>query len=463
MERFNKDAYDVVVIGSGAAGMSAAHIAARARQKVALIERDHYLGGECPNYACVPTKALLHVAKLYHAIESADRFGLQVSRVTPVVRLIQKYKDHVVSQTGGRNLTAKRLAESGIVLIRGEAKFLDQHTLSVNGKNIPFRQAVIATGSDTFIPPLEGINQVDYLISKSAISLSVLPKSIIILGGGPVGCEFAQFFNYLGVDVTILQRSDRILEREEPEISALVQEIFSSNHIQINTHFNAEKVEQNDKAITVYGTNKDGQAYYTAERILIAAGQKPNIAGLNLDKIGVSVNQRGIEVNEYLQTNLPHIYAAGDVVGDLMFTHTAHEHGSIVGNNLVNKQKRKVDFRVVPRATFVDPEVASVGRTEESLKKQGINVVTGIANVASLGRALTDSQQQGLIKVVADKGNGEILGASLIAPRGGELIHELALSMQARLSVEVIAQMIHAYPTYSEAIGLACYNAARQL
>lgn len=459
----NPDAYDVVVIGSGSGGMAAARGAAARGLSVALVERDQYLGGECPNYACVPTKTLLKASDIYVAAEHADEYGIHIGDLTLDYAELKRHKDHTVAQTGGRHLTAEALRADGIDLIRGVATFLDQHTIGVGQHRLAARQVVLASGSSTRIPKLEGIKDIPYLTSKTALELTKQPRSIIILGAGPVGVEFAQIFASFGSDVTLLAREPRILPREEPETAEVVARSLTGYGVDIQTNYIAERTERTDDGMLLEGKNARDLLTFTAEQLLLATGQQPNVDGLNLQKAGVDVTDRGLVVDETLRTTAPHVWAVGDVVGGMQFTHTAHAMGVLVGHNLAEERKQKLDFRVVPRVVFSHIELASVGQTEAELEKSNRDVVVGIAPIGQLSRALTDSEPEGLVKIVADATSGEVLGASIACVRAGEMIHELALAMQLRASVHDLIAMIHAFPTYSEAIRIAAADVAKQL
>lgn len=470
----NPDAYDVVVIGSGSGGLAAARGAAGRGLTVALVERDAYLGGECPNYACVPTKTLLRAADTYLRAEHADEFGLHLGEFKLSYAELKRHKDHIVAQTGARHLTTAALKADGIDLVRGSATFLDQHTIGVGPSRLggrsetsphrlSARQVVLACGSSTRLPSIEGLKDVSYLTSKSALELTRQPQSIIILGAGPVGIEFAQIFASFGSDVTLLVRESRILLREEPETAAAVARSLIGYGVDIRTNFIAERVARSEEGVLLEGKNASQTASLAAEHLLLATGQQPTIDGLQLERVGVKATERGIVVDDYLQTTVPHIWAVGDVVGGLQFTHTAHAMGVLVGYNLTNVHKQKLDFRVVPRVVFSHVELASVGQVEAELHQSDRDVVTGFSPIGGLSRALTDSEPEGLVKIVADATSGEVLGASIACVRAGEMIHELALAMQLQASVRDLVTMIHAFPTYSEAIRIAAADAAKKL
>lgn len=463
MEHGNTDAFDVAVLGSGSAGMAAARAAASRGASVALFERDQYLGGECPNYACVPTKTLLRAAKTYTTVQHADEVGIHLGDCTLAYAELKRHKDHVVEHTGGRQLTAASLAADGITLFRGTAQFVDHHTLRVDQQRVAARQVVIATGSRTRVPNLDGLTSTPYLTSRTAINLTELPSSIIILGAGPVGVEFAQIFAAFGSDVTLIEESERILLREEPETVEAVAQSLRGYGVQILTNFQAEHVTGDVHGVELRGKDQTDVHTIRASKLMLATGQTPVIDGLGLEAIGVTVTKRGIAVDETLRTSVPHIWAAGDVVGEALYTHAAHAMGSVVGHNLVSSVKRSLNFRVLPRVIFTHLELASVGQTKDALDQAGVATVTGLAPIGTLSRALTDGESDGLVKIVADAQSGAILGASIACVRAGEMIHELALAMELGGTVHDLVSTIHAFPTYSEAIPVAAFDALRKL
>lgn len=459
----NQDAFDVVVIGAGSAGLAVARPVAASGQRVAVIERDQWLGGECPNYACIPTKTLLKASNVYRLINHADQYGLSVGSVQADFALLRAHQESVIRRTGGRALTPASLAADGITLIRGDARFTTPHTLMVGAQTIVGRQFVLATGVVPSLPPIPGLDRVPYVTSRSFMALTEWPESVIILGGGPIGMEFAQIFSTFGVDVTVLESLKRMLPREEPEPADALVASLEDYGIVFHAGATVERVSGDHTQVTVEATTATGQLRLSAQRLFLAAGTRPNVQRLNLEIIGVTVGKHGVETNEHLRTSVPHVWAAGDVTGHLGLTHVAHYEGSLVAHNLLERERRSINLRVVPRAVFTHVELASVGQTEAELTAAKRGIVIGLGPVAPLGRALTDEEPEGLVKLVADATTGEVLGGSIACVRAGEMIHEVALAMQARLSVQTIAELIHAYPTYSEAVVIAAGEATGQI
>jgi dihydrolipoamide dehydrogenase len=444
--------YDLLVIGSGAGGSAGAHIAAGMGKRVAIIEK-HIVGGECPNYACVPTKALLHAADVYQTVQRAAEYGTKVTRSTLDYKAVRKWKNLVVSRTGtmhGEDVFRK----AGIHLISGTAKFISNHEVMVSGRSYSADKFIIATGSSTIIPPIPGIEDIGYDSYDTMADLDRLPKSIFIVGGGAVGCEFVQIFATFGSKVTIADSAPRLLVKEDVEVGELIEALFANRGVTILPKTMVTRfTKQGSKKIVHYETS--GKSHSCAvERILIATGKKPNI-DLDLERAGIMVNKHGIRINQYLQTTAPNIYAAGDVVGPFLFTHTGTHQSHIAAHNAFSYKKIRIDYRVVPKTVFTNPEVASVGISEEEAKEKGIRIKKGLVPVVALGRSNTSNEMDGFVKVITDA-NETIIGACMVAPRAGELIHELAMAVKFRATADEVAEMIHAYPTFSEAVKLAC-------
>ncbi|MFH1766755.1 MAG: dihydrolipoyl dehydrogenase [Patescibacteria group bacterium] len=450
--------YDLIIIGAGSAGFAAAEVASSEGAKVCLVEKGK-LGGECPNWACVPTKALLQSAKMYHlAKNNLDDFGVYASSVRFSFARIMARKDAVVKAITGDGQKMQKLADKfGIDVVHGTASFVDSHTIQAAGKKFKAKKIIIATGSNTYVPPIDGIESIDYLDYRAAVSLKRLPESIAIVGGGPVACEFATFFNLLGSKVTILEISANILTREDEDISKLAREEMEKQGINIKTKTKTLSAKKEGRKLRIgYQTGSQPRQSILAEKILFAAGKRANIADLQLKKAGIKIDAKDrLVLKDNLQTSVAHIFAAGDVSGGLQFTHTAHNEGYIAAVNALAKTKRsflKREGRVVPRVTFIDPEIASVGMTtkEATLKKKNFKV--SIFPVGALGRSVTEGDRRGLIKIIVEKRTNLILGAFMIGPHAGEVIHELALAMYANLKVKDLSDMMHAFPTFSEAV-----------
>lgn len=445
--------YDLIVIGSGSGGGVAAHIAVSKGKKVAVVEEDK-VGGECPNYGCVPTKALLQAAEAYHTtVERGKEFGLKASNVSFNWQAIKRYKDKAVERTGTSH-GKETFAKMGISLLKGRAHFISPHEISTGKKRYTARRFLIATGTKDVTPPIEGLEKVGYITYKGAATLPKLPKSLFVIGGGAIGTEFTQLFNTLDVKVTQADIAPRLLPHEEPETSEFVQEIFKQNGITVLIDTKVVKVEksQSKKLVTYVKDGKVGTKL--VDEVMVAAGKSPNV-DLGLVNAGVEFDKHGIKTNDMMQTKAKHIYAAGDVVGPYAFTHMAAYQSKIAAHNMFSRRKVIAKYHAVPRCTFLRPEVASVGMTEEEANVRGIKIKVNSVPISIIGRSNTSNEQDGFVKVITSKTN-VVIGGTVVAPRGGEMMHELAIAVQNGLKAEDIAATIHAYPTWSEAVRIAC-------
>lgn len=450
--RKNHD-YDLIIIGSGAGGSVGAHYGAALGKKVAVFEKGA-IGGECPNFACVPTKALLQSGEVFETAKNAKTFGITVKNASFDYEDIFKRKNLVVARTGTSH-GKEAFEKSGVHIIQQEAKFVSAHEVEAGGKRYSSHKFIIATGSKVFVPEILGLKAAKYITFREAVDLRKPPKSLFIIGGGAVACEFAQIFSIFGTKVTIAARS-KLLSNEDSEVSDLVTALFENRGIKVLAGVTVDRIEKkNGKKIVSYKFGGKSESV-EVEEILIATGKTP-VLDLDLEKARVHTNHSGIVVNKYLQTTNPNIFAAGDVVGPYLFTHSGEYQSYIAAHNAFSYRKIRVNYSTVPRCVFITPEVASVGISEQDAIKKGIRIKKGLAAISILGRANTSEKLDGFVKVITDK-KGVIIGASIVAPRAGEMIHELALALHLRLNANVLSGMIHAYPTYSEAIKIACSN-----
>ncbi len=460
MFKFRKHDYDLIVIGSGAGGSVGAHYAASLGKKVAIFEKGK-IGGECPNFACVPTKALLQVSEILETIKNSHTFGISVKNASYDYEAIHRRKNLVVGRTGAAS-GKQAFEKAGIHLIPHKATFISPFEIEAFGITFSAHKFIVATGSSVFIPNISGLDKTGYITFKEAVDLKDPPQSIFIVGGGAVACEFAQIFSTFGTKVIIAARST-ILSNEDREVIDLVTALFENKGISVLNGVTVDAVEKKNNPPAGRAGKKSVSIVYggkhetvEVDEILIATGKTP-ILDIGLDKAKVRTNHTGILVNRYLQTTQPHIYAAGDVVGPYLFTHSGEYQSYIASHNAFSRNKIAVDYRAVPRCVFIAPEVAAVGLTEVDAIKKGIKTKKGLAAISILGRANTSDEFDGFVKVITDK-KGVLIGASIVAPRAGEIIHELTLAINLRVKAEVLARMIHAYPTYSEAIKIACSN-----
>lgn len=445
--------YDFIVIGSGAGGSVAADIAARAGKRVALIEGDT-LGGECPNWGCVPTKAMLHAANIYDEAKHSARFGIRSAAVGYNYPTIKAWKDIAVKRTGAAN-GDKYYEAQGIAVFRGGAHFISPHEITVNRRHLSAAHFLVATGSHWNIPEIEGLDAVNYLTARTALDLTRPPKSLFIIGGGSVGCEFAELFSIFGSKVYIADVAPRLLPKEDEEVSTVIEKQFREERgMQLLTKTKVISVAKEGVLIKVTYLRGGEEHTVKVDQLLIATGKLPS-TDLGLENAGVDYSAKGIDVDEHLQTTNKHIFAAGDVLGRYMFTHMGVYEGRIVANNLLQRSKISPDYSAVPRVTFLTPEVASVGMTESDCLRRDLAINKGIAPLNIIGRSNVTDTREGFAKVITDK-KGVLIGGTVVGPHAGEMIHELTLAIQYNMTAANVAATLHAFPTWSEVIRVAC-------
>ncbi|MGK7918955.1 MAG: NAD(P)/FAD-dependent oxidoreductase [Trichodesmium sp.] len=435
--------YDIVIIGGGSGGLVVASAAAQLKAKVALVEKDK-LGGDCLWFGCVPSKSLIHASRVAYQVKNAAKFGIYTQPPEIEFAKATGHAQQVIANIQPHD-SPERFRGLGVEVIFGEGKFIDNKTFEVDGKKLTARAFVIATGSRPAIPSVEGLNSAGFLTNEKVFSLQERPNSLAIIGAGPIGCELGQAFSRLGSDVTIISSRSHILPKEEPEAALVVQEQFESEGINILNESRAEKVEviNGKKQITAGGKN------IIVDDILVAGGRSPNVESLNLEAAGVEAGKQGIIVNEKLQTTNSKIYACGDVIGGYQFTHVAGYEAVVVLTNALFFPISKANYRVIPWATFTDPELARVGLTEKQARESyGDNICVLKQPFSGVDRAQAEAATNGFAKIIT-RGNGQILGAHLVGISAGELIHEVVLAMSNKLPVSALTG-IHIYPTLSE-------------
>jgi pyruvate/2-oxoglutarate dehydrogenase complex dihydrolipoamide dehydrogenase (E3) component/uncharacterized membrane protein YdjX (TVP38/TMEM64 family) len=443
---------NLVVIGAGAAGLVTSYIAAAVKARVTLIEK-HKMGGDCLNYGCVPSKAILRSAKLLSHVARSREFGIHsasaefdfgevMERIQQVIRDIEPHD------------SIERYSGLGVDVVQGEARITSPWTVEVNGTTIRSRNIVVATGGRPFVPPIEGLDQVDYYTSDTLWEMRKKPAKMVVLGGGPIGCELTQAFTRLGVQVTQIEMLPRLLLREDAEISALVQDKFVAEGVKVLTGHAAKRFFRRDGLSYVVAEAESGSVDIEFDALIIAVGRAPMTEGFGLEEMGVQLRQnRTIEVNEYLQTNIPTIYACGDVTGPYQFTHVAAHQGWYTSvNSLFGLIKRfKVDYSVIPWATFTEPEIARVGLNETDATEQGVAYEVTRYGIDDLDRAIADSEAHGFVKVLTVPGKDRILGVTIVGEHAGDLIAEYVLAMRHGLGLNKVLGTIHIYPTLAEA------------
>jgi len=447
--------YDLTIIGGGSGGLTAARLAASLGARVLLIDKER-LGGDCLNYGCVPSKSLIHVAQVVHQAQNAAKLGLMPTNVTIDLAKINNYIQEVI----GRVAESEKVYSEGITVKFGKVSFNSATELTLNGESFFSRNTLITTGSRPLVPQIEGLEETGYLTNEDVFNLLRLPSSLVIVGGGPIGVELGQSFRRLGTNVTIIEGLDRILPKEDPEVSATLSAVLKSEGINVVTNalFVNAKRDGNQKVVTA----KQGEQLlnFYADEILLTLGRRPNVEGLHLEAAGITYDSKGIKVNEHLQTSAPNIFAIGDVIGGYLFTHVAaYQAGVAVRNALVPLGKKKVDYRVVPWCTFTDPEAARVGLTPDEASKQHKLVRIVKFPWADIDRAQAESETVGFIKLVLAGKKEEIVGAHMVGARAGELLGEMALAMRHHLALNDILNTIHAYPTMSTGIQQTAFEA----
>ncbi len=443
--------FDLAIIGGGPGGYVAAIRAAKSGLKVSLIEKDR-LGGVCLNSGCIPTKTLYHTALLLEEIKKAPIFGIETTAPKLDFAKTMKRKDDIVEMQGKG--IAFHFKKNGIELINGTGKIVSSNKIQVKDSSgeegeINANNIIIATGSSAAgVPPFD-LSQEGIMDNIGVLSLSELPKSLLIVGAGVVGCEFANIFSTFGTKITMVEMLPGILTTEDEEVSGIIHKVLKTKGIDI---FTSSKVDKLDKNGSSYTCKLSGGEEIKVEKILVSIGRKPNTAGIGLEDAGIETDQKGfIKVDSHLRTNIDNVYAVGDVIGNLQLAHVASEEGKIAAENIAGKD-REMDYRVIPWAVFTFPEIGTVGITEVQAKEKGIVAITGVFPFSSSGKAYITGETEGFVKIVTDKETGEILGAQMIGPRAADLVHEVAVAMKGEVPIDDLAITVHSHPTLSEAV-----------
>lgn len=444
--------YNMISIGGGAAGLVTSYIGAAVKAKVALIEKER-MGGDCLNTGCVPSKALIKSAKIAQNIKDAKQYGIEVSSSKVEFSKVMERVHRVIKQIEPHD-SKERYTELGVDCITGPAKIISPWEVEVNGKIFTTKNITIATGASPFIPPIRGLDQVEYLTSNNLWAIRELPTKLVVLGGGPIGLEMAQSFQRLGSEVFLVEMGKRIMPREDEDVAMEVCKKLSSEGISILTSHLAIEVIKNEEKNYLVCKYKEEFINVEFDQILIAVGRKANVKGFGLEELGVELRKdQTVDVNEYMQTNYPNIFACGDVTGPYQLTHMAsHQAWYCAVNGLFGRFKKfKVDYSVVPWCTYVDPEVATVGKNELQCQKEGVEYDVVKYELDDLDRAIADGRDYGFVKVILQKGSDRILGATIVGAQAGELIIEFVTSMKHNKGLNSILGTIHSYPTMAEA------------
>ncbi len=455
--------YDVVVIGAGPGGYVAAIRAAQLGASVALVDRRGNTGGTCLNVGCIPTKAWVHSAWLLKHMQHADDFGVVSSGVTFDFARANRHKDKVVQQlvrgVGGL------VKANGIDFLPGSAQFVDAHTISVDGDQITFDSAIIATGSAPVRPPIPGIDDSRCIDSTGMLALETLPRRIVVLGGGVIGCEFASIFNTFGSEVTIIEMLPNLLGKEDAAASAALAKEFKSAKINVQVGSRVERLEGAASGVTAHYVDAAGSTgSVEADIVLVATGRAPVVDGLNLEAAGVSYDPRGgIATDDRMCTNVGNIYAIGDCAGKWQLAHTASREGEVAAEN-ARGHEAHVDYKAVPRVVYTDPEIAAVGLTEEQAREEyGDEIRVGNFPFAANSRAAIYGERTGFVKVIYEATYGELLGVVMVGGHVSDMISAGVNALEAESTVETIAHSIQAHPTLAESIKEAALDAMGQV
>jgi pyruvate/2-oxoglutarate dehydrogenase complex dihydrolipoamide dehydrogenase (E3) component/uncharacterized membrane protein YdjX (TVP38/TMEM64 family) len=446
--------YNLVVIGAGTAGLVTAAGAAGLGAKVALVER-HLMGGDCLNYGCVPSKAVIRSSRLCAELSRASALGLQTPAGVEVDFAAVMARMRRLRAGISEHDSARRFRDLGVDVFLGQARFTGRDTVEVDGKTLRFKKAVIATGGRAVHPNIPGLAEAGYLTNETVFSLTERPRRLLVMGGGPIGCEFAQAMQRLGCQVTLLHKYDRLMNREDPDAAKIVQKIFLKEGITLIYNAKPIRVDRGETG-KVIQYEHDGQAgVVEVDELLVGAGRAPNVEGLNLEAAGVVYEGgkgRGVVVNDKLQTSNPNIYAAGDICLPYQFTHLADASARIVIQNALFFGSRKLSALTIPWCTFTDPEVAHVGLSEQEAQKKKIAYQLFMKPLKEVDRAVLDGEEEGFVKILVKAGSDKILGATIVASHAGEMISEVTCAMAGKVGLGALAGVIHPYPTQAEAI-----------
>jgi pyruvate/2-oxoglutarate dehydrogenase complex dihydrolipoamide dehydrogenase (E3) component len=437
--------YDLVVLGGGPAGLVAAMTAAAGGHRVAMTEQ-RLTGGTCVNFGCTPSKALIRCARAVHDAGRGAEFGFQLdgpprTDFGAVMERVRRMRS--LSSASDAVLAVEK---TGAEVYLGHTRFTAPNVVEVDGRQLRFRKAVIATGSDPVVPPIDGLQTGEYLTNESVFSLTELPARLVVIGGGPVACELAQAFGRLGSEVDLVSVTENLLPQDEPEAGELIRRRFEREGLRLHLGFKA--VRAGSGRLTVQGPAGTRELPYDA--LLLGTGRKANVEGLGLEAAGVRLGRDGVEVDEYLRTSNPDIYAAGDVGFPQKFTHAAMATARLGVANALDGANRRARELVIPHCTYTDPEVAEVGLTPRQAREEGIPVDDYGLELVKVERAFIDGEEEGFAAIHVRRGSGEIVGATLVAAHAGEMISELTLAITHKLPLEALAETVHCYPTQVE-------------
>ncbi|MCK5511836.1 MAG: FAD-dependent oxidoreductase [Thermodesulfovibrionia bacterium] len=442
--------FDIGILGGGSAGLTVAAGAAQFGAKTLLIEKEKELGGDCLHFGCVPSKTLIRTANVFHMMKNAEKFGLPHSDFKSVdYKEVAKRIQSVIS-TIQKHDSVERFCKLGAKVEFGETIFTDEHTVRLNGKSFTAKNWVISTGSSPSVPPIEGIDKTPYITNKEIFSLDSLPKSMIVIGAGPIAIEMAQSFSRLGTGVTVIQRSGQILSKEDKDMADQVMNVLISEGVKfyLNASILSTRDHGNEREVVI--KNSEGKTMsLKSEKILVALGRQANLEGLGLKDISVEFDKKGLKLDSRLRTNHKHIFAAGDVTGAYQFTHAAGYEGSVVLSNAILHLPKKTNYTYLPWCTYTDPELASIGMNEKRAQSAGIEYSVWTEDFKSNDRSLTEGEEVGKVKMLLDK-KEKPLGIQILGPHAGELINEWVALLNGSVKLSTLASAVHPYPTLGE-------------
>ena len=447
-----RERYHLLIIGAGPAGLVAARGAAALGANVALIERG-MLGGDCLNHGCVPSKALIRSARLYADMRNAENFGVSGPRDIEVDFAMAMQRMRRIRTRISRLDSAARLASEGIDVFFGTARFTSGDTVDVDSTQLRFKKAMIATGSRPSLPSIPGLNDAGYLTNETVFDLTELPKRLMVIGGGPLGCELAQAFSRFGAHVVIVHDEPLFLPKEERDAAQMVSDALARDGIEVHLNTLAVDVRIEDGKKVVKTLSDGNSATFTVDQILTGIGRAPAVDSLGLAAAGIDFDaENGIHVDDFLRTSNPRIYAAGDVCLEHKFTDTADASARIVVRNALFMGRQRVSKLVIPWCTYTDPEIAHVGMYVKQARERGIPVKTFTVPMHTVDRAIADGEEDGFVKIHVRDGTDKILGATIVARHAGDMINGITLAMVSGIGLSTIARTIHTYPTQAEAI-----------
>lgn len=454
--------FDSIVIGGGAAGLTAAGISANFGAKTMMIEQNR-LGGDCTWTGCVPSKTVIKAASVMHNAKEAKKYGLTTKDINFDVSKVMEHVDRIRREVYEDADDPAIFEEMGIDVVHGRAEFVNDHTIKITDGNGLEREVTgkyffICTGAKAFVPPVKGVDSVDYLTNESLFEIENLPEKLVIIGGGPIGTEMAQSFVRLGTAVEVVDMAPGILSNDDPELTSILKDKLEEEGVIYHLNSGVKEVRRSESGVAVV-VEKDGiESTISGSQVLFATGRRANIGSLNLDAAGIVYTDKGVTVNDKCRTNKRHIYGVGDVTGRYQFTHMCEHMAKIATSNALIKVPMKIDKKHVPWVTFTEPELGHVGATEKQLNEAGETFEVYKFPFSKIDRAITDGQTTGMIKVYAKKWSGKILGASIVGAHAGEMISQYALAMKNGVSLRDFADTIHPYPSY----GLGARRAADQ-